>query len=66
MINQTFKIIPRHPKALYQLALVYLDQGDILKARLYLNRALKIWENADPEFLPAQQARKTLQGLTKY
>ena len=36
---------------------------DKVKAVEYLNRAMEIWKNADPEYKPAQKARNKLNEL---
>lgn len=55
---------PQYGQALYQLAIVYEKSGAIEKAKTTLDRALKIWENADENFLPAQQAKEKMLELT--
>jgi len=60
MIKKTLKVDPFDPKANYELALVYLDQGEKEKAITYLKVALDVWKNADPNFKPAQQARQKM------
>jgi tetratricopeptide (TPR) repeat protein len=59
-LNGVLKILPNHPEALYELALVYREQGENEKALEYLNKALTVWENADPEYKPAKKARDKL------
>ena len=59
-IENALKIIPVNAKGIYELALVYLESGDKLKAVEYLNKALEIWKNADSNFIPAQKAREKL------
>jgi tetratricopeptide (TPR) repeat protein/tRNA A-37 threonylcarbamoyl transferase component Bud32/TolB-like protein len=51
---------PMDPKAHYELALVYADIGDMAKALEHLRRALDVWQEADPEFKPAEEARDKL------
>jgi len=40
--------------------MVYWDMGEKDKAMGHLNKALKVWEEADAEFKPAKKARKKL------
>jgi tetratricopeptide (TPR) repeat protein len=63
-IKNSLKILPVNAKAIYELALVFAESGDKKRAVEYLNQALDIWKNADPEFIPAQKARKKLAELT--
>ncbi len=46
------------------MALVYADMGDREKALEHLQVSLDMWEDADPEFKLAQEARETLAELT--
>jgi tetratricopeptide (TPR) repeat protein len=57
---RVLKILPYYPEALYELALVYREQEENEKALEYLNKALTIWEDADPEYEPAKKARDKL------
>jgi tetratricopeptide (TPR) repeat protein len=47
---------PYGPQINYEAALLYLDQGKTEKGMDYLDRALKIWEFADPEYKHAAEA----------
>lgn len=59
-LNRVLKILPYHPEALYELALVYHDIGESEEALRHLNKALTIWEDADPDYMPAKKARDKL------
>jgi tetratricopeptide (TPR) repeat protein len=48
---------PALPRVRYELAVVLAAQGDTTAARSELARALAIWRDADPGFIPAQEAR---------
>ena len=54
---------PCWPEELYELGLVYADWGKEDKALEYLRRAQGVWENADPGYEPAMNAREKLAGL---
>jgi tetratricopeptide (TPR) repeat protein len=60
LLKKVLKILPYHPEALYELALVYREQGENEKALEHLNKALTIWADADPEYKPAKKARDKL------
>jgi len=59
-LQDALKIEPFNPKFNYEIALVYWDMGKKEIAMEHLNRALYVWEEADPEFKPAQKARDKL------
>ncbi len=48
---------PFHPQAHYELARIYYEMGRKDEAVNHLNKALYVWENADPPYKPAQEAR---------
>ncbi len=54
---------PFHPTYNLEAALLYLDMENKEKARHHLKRALEAWKNADPEYAPAQEAKKTMAAL---
>jgi tetratricopeptide (TPR) repeat protein len=54
---------PALPRARYELAIVLAEQGDSAAARSELDRALEIWRDADPGFVPAQEARALREEL---
>ena len=53
-------IQPYSPDANFEMALVCHETGRKDDALDYLNRALSVWENADPDFEPAIKARAIL------
>ena len=59
-LQDALKIRPFDPKFNYEIALVYWDWGKKEKALEHLSRALYVWEDADPEYKPAQKARDKL------
>jgi tetratricopeptide (TPR) repeat protein len=59
-LQEALKIVPFNPKFNYEIALVYWNWGKKEKALEHLNRALYVWEDADPEYKPAQKARDKL------
>ena len=52
---------PMDPVAHYELALVYAESGDMSKALEHLRIALEVWQDADPDYKPALEARKKLE-----
>ena len=59
-LQDGLKIEPFNPKFNYEIALVYWDWGKKGKALEHLNRALYVWENADPDYKPAKIAKDKL------
>ncbi|MFQ5729340.1 MAG: tetratricopeptide repeat protein, partial [Waddliaceae bacterium] len=49
------------PKAHYELALVYHEIGKHEKSLEHLKTALKVWEDADPQYRPAKKAKEKLE-----
>lgn len=49
---------PKHPEYQLELAQLAYDAGDLTRAQEHLQVALAAWDGADPEFVPAQQARE--------
>jgi tetratricopeptide (TPR) repeat protein len=64
-LQDALKIRPFNPKFNYEIALVYWDWGKKEKALEHLERALYVWEDADPEYKPAQKARDKLAEWNK-
>ncbi len=60
---EILRVTPAYPKARFQLALVYQDMGRTDDAIEQLQAALEIWKDADPEYIPAQEARARLAEL---
>jgi tetratricopeptide (TPR) repeat protein len=54
---------PNNPHAHHELALVYADKGDTVRALQHLRIALEVWRDADQTFRPAQEARAELADL---
>ena len=57
---KTLKVLPYDPKTNYELALTYHEMGQQGKSMEHLQRTLTVWENADPDYKPAMEARSTL------
>ena len=55
-IEEALKHNPWDPKSNFEAALLYLELNDKQKAREYLDKALKIWENADTIYKPYRKA----------
>jgi tetratricopeptide (TPR) repeat protein len=51
---------PMDPLAHYEMALAHADAGDMGAAMEHLKKALEVWEEADPDYEPAQKAREKL------
>ena len=62
-VLEVLRVIPALADANYQLALVYEAMGRTDDAITRLEAAVEVWKNADPEFIPAQQAREKLAEL---
>jgi tetratricopeptide (TPR) repeat protein/predicted Ser/Thr protein kinase len=52
---------PMDPEAHYELAQVYAESGDMSKALEHLRIALEVWQDADPDYKPALEARRKLE-----
>jgi tetratricopeptide (TPR) repeat protein len=62
-LMKTLRNMPAHGETNLELGLLYKDAGDAAKARAHLQRALRTWANADPNFKPARSAREALSAL---
>jgi tetratricopeptide (TPR) repeat protein len=62
-LGQAIRIAPASGMANMEMGLLMKDAGDANKARGYLDRALATWQNADPNYKPARQAREALSTL---
>jgi tetratricopeptide (TPR) repeat protein len=62
-LTEILRVTPAFPKARYQLALVYQEMGRTEDAIAQLQAVLEIWKDADPEYIPAQEARARLAEL---
>jgi len=63
-LDQLIKLYPYDPEAHYQLGLIKEIMGKNGEAKEHLEISLKVWENADPEYQIAADARKKLEELT--
>ena len=55
---------PNDGETLLNLGMLLNAQGKKEEAGNYLEKALEIWKEADPEFIPAQKARALLKVLS--
>ncbi len=62
-LQGVLKVVPADAKARYELALVYEDMGRDADAIEQLEAAADIWNNADPDYRPAQRAQAKLADL---
>jgi len=62
-IKKALKHSPFNPKTNYELALLYYDWGKKEKALEHLKITLEVWKDADPEYIPAQEARELMVQL---
>lgn len=65
ILQKALDIQPYSPDVNYQMALFCYETGKKEDALEHLNRVLSIWENADPDFEPAINARETLKEWEK-
>jgi tetratricopeptide (TPR) repeat protein len=59
-LGQSYSRIPADARVLLQLALLYRDMGDRTEALRYLNGAVHVWRNADPDHVLANEAKALL------
>ena len=64
VLVELLKVYPNDPEAHYRLALIYEEKGDTEEAIKHLEITNRVWENADPEYQIAADARKKLEELT--
>lgn len=57
------EVVPYHPEARYELALVYEGLGRREEALEQLGVALAVWIDAEPGFEPAREAREKMREL---
>jgi tetratricopeptide (TPR) repeat protein len=60
-LNDALELEPWSAEIHYQLALLFHEQGRIDKAREHIEKAMKVWENADPTV--GREARKLAELL---
>jgi len=65
MLTTTLKVLPYHPEANLEIARIYIALGESNSALQHIQTTLKTWSNADPDYTPAQIARKLAASLTK-
>jgi tetratricopeptide (TPR) repeat protein/class 3 adenylate cyclase len=59
-LNAVLKPEPANPEANYEMAMVYADMGNKNEALKHLNMALDVWKDADPDYIPALDAKREL------
>jgi len=59
-LGQSYSRIPSDARVLLQLALLYRDMGDRTEAIRYLNGAVHVWREADPDHVLANEAKARL------
>jgi len=63
LLQESRRVIPNDPWALYELGVVEAAAGDEAAAREHLEAALAVWRDADPDFEKAREAREKLAEL---
>ena len=64
-LREALRLIPADPLTHVEMALLMETQGDTRTAVEHLESALAVWENADEDYEPAQQARAKLAELSR-
>ncbi|MYB04916.1 MAG: tetratricopeptide repeat protein [Gemmatimonadetes bacterium] len=64
-LREALRLVPADPLAHLEMALLMETQGDTRTAVEHLKSALAVWENADEDYEPAQQARAKLSELSR-
>ena len=64
-LREALRLVPADPHAHLEMALLMETKGDTRTAVEHLKSALAVWENADEDFEPAQQARAKLAELSR-
>jgi Flp pilus assembly protein TadD len=63
LLQESRRVIPHDPWALYELGMVEAAAGNETAAREHLEAALTVWRDADPEFKEAREVREKLAEL---
>jgi tetratricopeptide (TPR) repeat protein/TolB-like protein len=63
LLATTLKVLPMNPYAHLELAQICINTGDLQSAQEHLAVALRVWQDADSGFTPANTAKKLLQAL---
>ncbi len=59
-LGESYSRLPADARVLLQLAYLYRDMGDRVEALRYLNGAVHVWRNADPDHVLAAEANALL------
>ncbi len=62
-LRELLALVPAHPEANLELALLLADRGDRDEARAHLERCLAAWRQAEPDYEPARRARELAASL---
>lgn len=62
-LNKALRVTPMDPRTHLAMAMVLRDTGDRVGAGRHLETALKVWEDADPHYRYAREAREALDIL---
>lgn len=62
-LNKMLAARPANGQANLEMGLLWRDRGDAAKARIFLQRALNTWRNADAGYRHAREAREALAAL---
>jgi len=63
LLETTLRVLPLDPYAHLESAQICIINGEIQAAREHLEIALRVWQDADPGFSPANMAKILLQSL---
>jgi tetratricopeptide (TPR) repeat protein len=62
-LERVLRVSPTDPETHLEMARVYNDSGDRAKTIEHLSVALEVWEDAEPRYEPAREARELLAEL---
>jgi tetratricopeptide (TPR) repeat protein len=62
-IEKALLLRPFNPMNIYEAALLYLETGENEKGMQLLSKAVGIWENADPDYERANEAKEKYESL---
>ncbi len=64
VLRMPLKRSPNSPAFRYQVALICIEQGKTAEAIEHLQVATRLWNKADPTFIPAKEAKALLAKIT--
>jgi len=62
-LQEALAVSPYGPRTNYEMALTYEAMGRMEEARTYIDRALEVWVDADPEYRWARRAREAAERI---